>query len=373
MGSPESVLVVDDSPESLEILSTLLEANGYDVRRANGGHEALAQVAARTPDLVLLDLHMADLDGLEVCRRLRRREGAPRLPVVFVSSERDPETKVEAFLAGAVDYVTKPFEFSEVVARVGSQLELVRLQRVAAARAAELEALNARLRSLEAERARFTASLVHDLKNTLTPVLNNSRWLLDAELEVGDRAEALRDVHLAARHLHRLALAMLDVARADERGLEPMRREVEVAAWLEEALELARLQLRATPGHLEVQAEGTAVFDPALLARVVHNLCDNAIRHARSAGPIVVTAQALPGGGLVLSVRDHGAGMAAEDRAQLFQRWRAGGASAGHGLGLAFCQHAVAAHGGTLRVEAAEPTGTRFVAELPPPPEPRPG
>lgn len=360
----QCVLVVDDSPETLEIISTLLEANGYEVRRASGGHEALALAGERRPDLVLLDLHMADLDGLEVCRRLRDVSRGERLPVVFVSSERDALLKVEAFRAGAVDYVNKPFEFSEVVARVESQLELVRLEREAAARAFELEAANARLRRLEETRAQFTASLVHDLKNTLTPVLNNSRWLLDSESEEGERRDALRDVHLAARHLHRLALAMLDVARADERGLEPQLSRVDLPAWLDEALELPRLQLRSTPGRLEAHAEGAAVFDAALLARVVQNLCDNAIRYARTAGPIEVRAQARADGGLTLSVRDHGEGLGAERWAQLGQRWSTG-APTGHGLGLAFCQRAVAAHGGTLRAEPAAPRGTLVIAELP--------
>ena len=366
MGSgSQCVLVVDDSPETLEIIATLLEANGYEVRCARGGREALALARERRPDLVLLDLHMEDLDGLEVCRQLRDANRGERLPVVFVSSERDALQKVEAFRAGAVDYVNKPFELSEVVARVESQLELVRLEREAAARAFELEAANARLRRLEETRAQFTASLVHDIKNTLTPVLNNSRWLLDSEEGDGERREALRDVHLAARHLHRLALAMLHVARADEHGLEPQLARVDLAPWLEEALELPRLQLRATAGRLDARAEGVAVFDPGLLGRVVQNLCDNAIRHARGAGPIEVSALVRADGGLTLSVRDHGEGLAAARGAALGERWAAGGASGGHGLGLAFCQRAVAAHGGTLRAEPAAPRGTLVIAELP--------
>lgn len=357
------VLVVDDSAQSLEILSSLLTAHGHQVRAASGGIEALRLVREAPPDLVLLDLHMPDLSGFEVCRRLRQTWDSARLPVVFLSAAEDAESRVKAFQLGAIDFVTKPFDFAEILARVDTHLELKR-------RTLELETSNQKLRDLEVARRRFITSLVHDIKGPLTPLLKNTEWLLEQDVKDEEITEVARDLHVASNYLHRMVLSLLDIARSDERGLTPSPRVTRIGPWLDDALTLARLQLRSQPERLVVQvdADAEASFDPALMARVLQNLIDNAVKYTPRTQPIFVEAR-VQNGGLQLVVEDRGPGVKPEDRDRIFEAWvqldTPAPGRASHGVGLSFCLQAVEAHGGHLAVTDARPRGARFVVNLP--------
>jgi DNA-binding NtrC family response regulator len=120
----EEILVVDDTPASLRLLTELLTQHGYHVRPAEDGALALESVDAKTPDLILLDVSMPGMDGYEVCRRLKADEKSSRIPVIFISAFGDTRQKVTGFEAGGIDYVTKPFEAEEVLARVRTHLRL---------------------------------------------------------------------------------------------------------------------------------------------------------------------------------------------------------------------------------------------------------
>jgi PAS domain S-box-containing protein len=145
------ILVADDEADSLKLLSEILRAEGYAVRAADSGRLALASAAAHTPDLILLDLRMPGMDGLEVCRRLKESEATRETPLMFISGASDVEQRVQGLALGAVDFVTKPFRREELVARVRAHLELGRLradlEQEVALRTAELRASEARLAS----------------------------------------------------------------------------------------------------------------------------------------------------------------------------------------------------------------------------------
>ena len=143
------VLIVDDTPANLAVLSSILGAAGYQVRPAISGETALRAVARRAPALVLLDVRMPEMDGYEVCRRLKADPAAREIPVVFVSAADDPGEKQQAFAAGAADYLTKPFEAAEVLARVATQVALVRQERVLAGLRAPVDDLLAEVAALE--------------------------------------------------------------------------------------------------------------------------------------------------------------------------------------------------------------------------------
>jgi DNA-binding NtrC family response regulator len=140
----DDILVVDDTPASLRLLTELLGQNGYRVRPASDGNLALKSVAAKTPDLILLDISMPEMDGYEVCRRLKADERNQRIPVIFISSFSDTQQKVTGFEAGGVDYITKPFDTEEVLARVRTHLRLRRVEELQRA-FDEIQALKSQL------------------------------------------------------------------------------------------------------------------------------------------------------------------------------------------------------------------------------------
>ena len=140
------VFLVDDNPNNLDLLAGLLREHGFRVRMVNDGRRALEMIRARLPELVLLDITMPNMDGYEVCRQLKADPLTAAVPVLFVSALDDPIDKVKAFAAGGVDYVPKPFQAQEVLARVRTHLAIGRLQRQLEERSRRLEEA---LRALE--------------------------------------------------------------------------------------------------------------------------------------------------------------------------------------------------------------------------------
>ena len=123
-----SILVVDDEADSRSLLTSILASEGYHVRAADSGRLGLASVDAWTPELILLDVRMPGMDGFEVCRRLKAGDKSQRVPVVFITAASDVEERVKGLAAGAVDYISKPFQREELLARVRTHIELSRLR-----------------------------------------------------------------------------------------------------------------------------------------------------------------------------------------------------------------------------------------------------
>ena len=143
--SPEQkgdILIVDDNPVNLDLLSNMLMDRQYRVRVATNGRRALAAARSRPPDLVMLDINMPEMDGYQVCRELKAGDETREVPVIFISALDEAMDKVRAFEVGGADYVTKPFQFEEVLARIENQLKLSRLQRDLARKNAELTKKN---------------------------------------------------------------------------------------------------------------------------------------------------------------------------------------------------------------------------------------
>src|SRR5512135_3528274 len=204
---PEDILVVDDTPANLRLLSDLLTQQGYRVRPATDGALALKSAAAKIPDLILLDVNMPGMDGYEVCRRLKADEKNSRIPVIFISAFGDTRQKVTGFEAGGLDFITKPFEAEEVLARVKTHLRLRRAEEAlrnahitlelrVQERTAELQSSNQALRESE-EKARRAFEEIAVLKSQLE--LHNT-YLQEAVVEAkafGDlvgQSSALRHI-----------------------------------------------------------------------------------------------------------------------------------------------------------------------------------
>jgi len=148
----QEILIVDDRPNNLRFLSTMLLEQGYEVRKAIDGPMALRSVQLEPPDLILLDIHMPDMNGYEVCKQLKASEQTKEIPVIFLSALDEPMDKVMAFDVGGVDYITKPFQFEEVLARVKTHLIMRQLQK-------QLQDQNERLQQEIRQRQQVEAEL----------------------------------------------------------------------------------------------------------------------------------------------------------------------------------------------------------------------
>jgi len=186
------VVVADDNGINRALLTAMLEGAGYEVRAACDGREALAMIEGDAPELVLLDVQMPEMDGYAVCRALQSRPRLATIPVVFISALDDTNEKVRGFEAGGVDYVTKPFEPAEVLARVGSQVKLFRMQRELKQRNAELQRKNEQL-VLAQER---TQRIFLALSEALPGQVLDETYRLDEKIGEGGFGAVYRALHL---------------------------------------------------------------------------------------------------------------------------------------------------------------------------------
>ncbi len=159
--NPASLLIVDDHFENVRSLALLLSNSGYLVRKATSGEMALETIRVAHPDLVLLDIRMPEMNGYEVCERLKANPKTSNIPIVFLSASNDTDDKVQAFAMGGADYVTKPFQAEEVLARVRHQITILRQQQQLAAQNEQLQQIEAALQqaNLELRRIANTDSL----------------------------------------------------------------------------------------------------------------------------------------------------------------------------------------------------------------------
>ncbi|MGB9600639.1 MAG: response regulator, partial [Myxococcota bacterium] len=181
----ERILIVDDATENLQTLNSILSKK-YKVSVANSGIRALEIIKNESDiDLFILDIMMPELDGIELCKRIKTEERFADIPVIFISGLSDIKDKISAFESGGVDYIVKPFQKEEVILRVDTHIRILRLQRELKRKNLELEANYRRLKELEDLKNNLTNMIVHDLRSPLTGVLSMFE-LLRMELEGSD-------------------------------------------------------------------------------------------------------------------------------------------------------------------------------------------
>lgn len=165
-----TLLIVDDTPANLKLLFTYLSTYDFTVRFARNGGDALKQVALAKPDLILLDVMMPEIDGFETCSRLKANEETRDIPVIFMSALTDTVDKVKGFEVGAVDYITKPIQQEEMLARITAHLTLINQQKLLKKQQTELEQNNLELQQQNEELEAFAHTVAHDLKNPLNAI-----------------------------------------------------------------------------------------------------------------------------------------------------------------------------------------------------------
>lgn len=362
------VLVVDDNAQNRALVEAALEDEDYRVTSVASGDEALRAFEREPADCVLLDVRMPGMDGLEVCRRLRRLSTGAHTPIVFLTAVRDVDTFDEALAAGGDDFLTKPLRPAELVVRVRAALQLHRLSAENRGYYATLREQRDAVMRLQLQKEQLTAFLVHDLKNPVNAIDLQAQLLLRDKALSERSGRAARAIREEARRLTQLITNMLDINKAGAGELAARR----VAFDLRPVVEAiaAEFVVRGEERCVRVTTEvalDMIVADPDLLRRVLENLLDNAVRHSPDQGTVTLRGVRTPGA-IELRVGDEGPGVPPELRSAVFGQFVQGDTAAqrrsGHGLGLAFCKLAVVAHGGEICVEEST-RGAVFCVRIP--------
>jgi signal transduction histidine kinase len=378
LANPCTILVVDDTPNNLRVVVECLEGLGHTVVIAQDGEEGLQRAAFVLPDLILLDVLMPGMDGLETCRRLKSMLETSTIPVIFMTALTGIDDKIAGFRAGAVDYVTKPLEVNELAARITTHLQLHALQRLQARQ-------NVRLQHEVAERRRAEQELVasidgvRNVSNAIAHDLRTPLAALRARLEAVlmktlSPADVLGEVEAALGDVD----GVIDIFNALMRLAEidaGVRRSgfvtVDMGQVAADAVEfyLPVAELRGIDLVVETQAELAATGDPQLLAQAIGNLLDNAIKFA-DAGSTVTVVAARRDDGLAVTVRDRGPGILEQDKPKVVQRFYRGDqsrATPGVGLGLALVLAVAQLHRGSFELADNHP-GLAATLTVPAPP-----
>ena len=357
---PPRILVVDDQESNVQLLGDMLSQLGFEIVPVTDGEHALRRLIARPADLVLLDVLMPGLDGFEVCRRIRARPELADIPIVFLSAADDKTFIVRALEAGAVDYVTKPFNKAELVSRVRTHLALKQARDS--------------LRQLAEDKDELLGILAHDLKNHLGGMLMSAQLMNDRISDLGD--QRLKRI---AGNILRSSEQMLSFVReflansAADRGmtlkLETCSLTESAAAAVQRYAEAARRKSLAF--HEEFSPDAPLVLaDRAAVDQVIDNLVSNAVKFSPEGKSIWISVSLAANGRAELRVRDQGPGCTAEDLAHMFLRYRRLSArpTAGEpttGLGLSIAKRHVNAMKGDLHCESEPGEGAVFILQLP--------
>ncbi len=354
------ILVVDDEQALRRLITIGLEREGFDVSAARDGVEGLEMAKKLTPDIIISDLMMPRMNGTELCRRVRADASLTDTFFIMLTAKARVEDRIEGLQTGADDYVTKPFDPKELVARVNSNMRVRKLQQ--------------ELRALSELKDEFLGIAAHDLRTPLTIIngwcdilINNMLGQLS-----GEQREAAENIHDQAQMMLSLINDLLDISKIESGKLD---------LTLESRDIKETLKCHGKVHSILAQNKGISIvidapddlpkiwIDAEKIDQVLNNLVSNAIKFSRSGAQITISARPVDNT-LEVSVADTGQGIAPEELDRLFQRFsqtstRATGGEQGSGLGLAIAKKIVEMHSGSIWVESEQGVGSRFTFSLP--------
>ena len=418
-----NILVVDDTAENLRLLSTMLTQSGYTPRCVINGKMALRACNSNPPDLILLDIMMPEMNGYEVCQHLKLEAKTREIPVIFISAKDEVFDKVNAFAVGGVDYISKPFQFEEVLARIESHLSLRNLQKqlkeqnvllheeitsrlavektlqeknqilqqeISTRRAVEkalqeqnlvlqqeisnrqraesaLLKSNQELARSNAELEQFAYVASHDLQAPLATIASYAQLL---EKRYKDQLDSkatkfIGNIVQGCTRMQTLIDDLLEYSRVG-RSQKPFQL-TDCNHAVEQALANLQGAIRQTQAVVTYSELPAVMGDISQLVQLFQNLVGNSIKYRHDAPPMGHITACKQEKDWLFSVSDNGIGIATQHQArifQIFQRLHTQKEYSGTGIGLAICQKIVERHGGYIWVESKSDQGSTFYFTL---------
>ena len=363
------LLIVDDVPANTDVLVAAL-ADTYSVRVTMDGQTALNSVAIVKPDLILLDIMMPEMDGFEVCAKLKANPDTRDIPVIFLTALTGSFSAEKGLNLGAVDYITKPMNPALVKARLRNHMALRHAQIEAVRQRDHAEAAYQKLRKLEKLRDDLVHMIVHDMRSPLMGI----RFFLDIlspeEVNAPDFQKNLHDMRDVTKGLCETVSTLLDVSRLEAAQM-PLHREANDLGQLTSAV-LQKMSGLVGSRHLSVHLPAQpliAYCDPAITERIIQNLFGNALKFTPEEGSVRVELLAEEPFAR-LSITDTGCGIPSGYHEKVFEKFgqveaQKEGRVLSSGLGLTFCKLAVEAHGGSIQLNSEVGRGSTFHVRLP--------
>lgn len=357
------ILIVDDVPGNIKVLASALVAN-YQLIISTSGKEALQLAEQQLPDLILLDIIMPELDGYEVCKKLKNNSITQDIPVIFVTAKGDEVDEAYGLNLGAVDYIVKPFSLSIVQARIATHIRLRQSQQ-------KIDLQNKQLRELNAAKDKFFSIIAHDLKGPFVLLMNFSKMLVDVHFNEQDRQEIIGDMIAVSENGFDLLQNLLAWARSQTNSLEIRKQITDINQLILSNIEFFTVSARNKNIQLCHQLFHSTLInvDKNMVDTVIRNLTSNAIKFTPGYG-IITLSTIIIEDEVEISISDTGIGMNQNDienlfRVDVYHSTHGTNGEEGTGLGLLVCKEFVEKHGGRIWVHSKPNYGTTFYFTLP--------
>jgi two-component system, sensor histidine kinase and response regulator len=361
------VMVVDDNANNLQLLGAALKNNYYNPILVQSGLNALAIAEQSEPDIILLDVMMPGINGFELCEILKKSVKAKEIPVIYITAKTSQDDILHGFSTGAVDYVFKPINIQELIARVKIHVELKKSRDI-------IKSQNTELSRLNTSKDKLFSIIAHDLRNPFSGIMNFANLFADDYHQYGDeeRKEMVKAISKTASQGYRLLENLLDWSRSSSGFMGFNKKEISIKKIIDECIDFMEPFAAQKKIHISADygnAQQLIMADKEMIATVLRNLVSNAIKFTPQGGTVSVNASLL-GDEIVIGVADTGKGIPEADKELIMdfgERHSTSGTEGeqGTGLGLLIVQEFISKHEGRFWFSSAEGKGSVFSFSLP--------
>jgi DNA-binding response OmpR family regulator len=352
MNNSKYILIVDDNPHNLKLLGNTLQHEGYKLAAAMSGDEALEILESSPVDLILLDVMMPGTDGFETCQKIKKNKEWAEIPVIFITALNDIQNLVRAFDSGGADYITKPFQQRELLARVKTHIEL--------------RTIHQELQNTIIARDKLYSLVAHDIRSPLATIITLMEGLETTPFESKEFYQLIEELNVTTRETFEMLEDLLIWAKNQIGTIQPNKEVVVVEEVVQELIPLLERQTEKKDIELihTFPPNFTLLVDRKMFKTVLRNLVSNSIKFTPKGGEIKIMGK-LKGQTSSVEIIDTGIGMTAEISNQLKENtnyWSTTGTEGekGSGLGLKLCSEFIRKNSGELDIDSIPGCGTNF-------------
>ena len=353
------ILIVDDMPDNLDVLVSYLEYHQYEIIVANSGEEAIQRIESHMPDIILMDIIMPGMNGVDTCRLIKTNIQTKDIPIIFMTALSDMVDKIKGFEAGGVDYITKPFHLDELLARVKTHLTIKNMQQ-------ELIILNQDLHHTNATKDKFFSLIAHDLRNPFNKLIISTDLLVQFidDLEPQKIKEFVMDIHKASKGAFDLLENLLEWSKIQTNAIDFIPNKFDLYKNIDNVIVLYAnaAQLKGIEIINLVKNESWVYAHEETIESVVKNVISNSVKYCDEGDTITISAQESEDY-LMVTIVDTGGGIDEEIMQNLYRidiKCSTPGTKDEHGtgLGLILCKEFIERNGGQFNINSELWDGT---------------
>jgi DNA-binding response OmpR family regulator len=369
------ILIVEDKQENMDLLVYFLHPQGYEIISVYDGLSALQKVEEEHPDIILLDIMLPKMDGYEVCGRLKKDPETKFIPIIMLTALKELKDKVRALEVGADDFLSKPFENIELLARVKSLLRLKEYHDELQSKNLELAEKNDSLIRMDRFKEDLTNLIIHDMKNPLFVIQGNLQMMSMSMENVPPEIlkKYAQRIERSSQQLLRMVVNLLDISRIEEGTIDLKNDHANINEIIDKIIERIKDYPENKNKEILVDLNSNLpelTIDRSVMERVFENLINFSITNLVDEGKVTITTAAVDDQKIQFVTHDNGTQIPKNYYDKIFEKFsqteiKDSGYRVDRALGLTFCKMAVEAHKGSMWLDLETKVGNKFIIELP--------